>query len=465
MLKILILWAVLPYGWIKTYHAIADKKDKEIPTPTPESLMGIKNIDFETDGKDAFWNKKEFFDISYINKKNTITVLDESTILLFDGGWYFYLMIPGDVKSDRVKTINHIREKLWKYQQFKYLLNGEFAPTNASVTNTFNIRPDYRSLASNSSLTKNPFWVPIPLDKKVSKISNQEFYVAAQKAIDLLPTYNKTYWEIIGKILKKIDKKDLSKLLTTVALLETGQTTNTIWSDEYHRREEWTHNCFSFWPQHVLMEWPWINARMNLKCTELQTYHPIISNMLCLWFLIEKIKWTINNDWETSKLNEDQKQQITDRLYAYIKFIDGTPTVSNLADFATFYNWDNYKSNDYDTRFIQAYTYLEKSLKEGNTQNITKKDTDVVAPKNPEIQVDGFKFLEPIKKDGDTTHYIYSYTLKKNWTPKDIIATFTNSAKAFKGKRMIVTDAKYNKYNDETVIVAWKTVRLKVKIK
>jgi cell wall assembly regulator SMI1 len=133
-------------------------------------------------------------------------------------------MLPKDLKETRVETINSIRTKLSKYKMFNYLSNPEFAPSNESVTNTFNIRPDYRSLAQNSSLTKNPFWIPIPLDKKVSKISNKEFYTASQKAIDLLPTYNKTYGEIINKILEKMDKNTLSELLTIIALLETGQT-------------------------------------------------------------------------------------------------------------------------------------------------------------------------------------------------------------------------------------------------
>jgi hypothetical protein len=66
------------------------------------------------------------------------------------------------------------------------------------------------------------------LDKNVSKISNKEFYSSAEKAIDFLPAYNKAYAKIINKVLEKINKEKLAELLTTIALLETGQTTTTI---------------------------------------------------------------------------------------------------------------------------------------------------------------------------------------------------------------------------------------------
>ncbi|NOZ43677.1 MAG: hypothetical protein GXP45_00625 [bacterium] len=77
--------------------------------------------------------------------------------------------------SSRTNTIEHIREKLSQLPQFSYLNEDEYKPSNNVVTNSFNIRPDFKRLAQNSKLDKTPFWIPIPLKKEVREITDKIF--------------------------------------------------------------------------------------------------------------------------------------------------------------------------------------------------------------------------------------------------------------------------------------------------
>lgn len=127
-----------------------------------------------------------FFDVS--NPKDLdIIKKSESITLGYDNWLYFYLMLPEDVKRDRVETVNNMIKKLGKYDEFSYLNSDIYKPKYNekkwwSFTNTFNIRWDYKNLAKNSSLDKESLFEFLYLLMLISvRYLIKEFYEAATK--------------------------------------------------------------------------------------------------------------------------------------------------------------------------------------------------------------------------------------------------------------------------------------------
>jgi len=440
--KILILWSSIVYSWDKIYEKIIMHQDQE-----QNKVRAIK-LNFSSMEKNTFWNRPVFFkkDLDQdIKNKQTIEQLDNWITLLHDAGLTFYLMTAKDIKnkdkthSSRTNTIEHIREKLSQLPQFSYLNEDEYKPSNNVVTNSFNIRPDFKRLAQNSKLDKTPFWIPIPLKKEVREITDKIFKESWELAVDILGWYNEDYQYIRDKVEKKYSKENIAKLLTSVALVETWRTTSTIWTDTYHRREAWSHNCFSFWPSHVLMENGWIKSRRKLGVTEWQMYHPIVSNVVVLWFMIEKIKekWIKNKD------------KIADELISILSFINEDyikTTDKSLNKFSSFYNWASYKKNSYHTRLSKAFNKL--NIKEKFLTNS-----------------DDFTFLNI---NSWWSHIVYSYQIKEEETKS--IRTNASIRKEFKrqydfdGDNILICRKSWEAYSDKIIYQPGKTVYIKLAI-
>lgn len=276
-------------------------------------------------------------------------------ILKRDVWMTFYVMNINDIKyitnkkgkrASRNATINHLREKLWALPEFSYLKRDEYKPKADDVTQTFNIRPDFAEY-----LHKNPntYYIPIPMDSTKRKIQDNEFKEYAKNWVDDLCKKDEPYW----KYWKWLDKTKLARFFTAIAKVETGKTNKEIWTDEYHRRETGKHNCFSFWPHHILMEWPWKTAYNKFKnewyfSTEWQTYHPKNSTMRCMWFIVEKMKDLWNKE-------EDIQKNIEDMLSFFNKT---TVTWNDFRNFARMYNGKHYAKNNYHNKFAQAWNLL-----------------------------------------------------------------------------------------------------------
>jgi hypothetical protein len=189
------------------------------------------------------------------------------------------------------------------------------------------------------------------MESSKRKVDNNTFKNYAKMWIDKICENNEPY----GKYWKWIkNRKKLAAFFTAIAKVETWKTTQLIWTDEYHRRETGSHNCFSFWPHHVLMEWPWKRAFTNLKnawyfSTEWQTYHPRNSTMRCMWFIVEKLK----DSWV-------KDEDIPNKINTMLSFLNKTKVNWNdFTNFALMYNGRWYKQNNYHNKFAQAYNLVK----------------------------------------------------------------------------------------------------------
>lgn len=378
IIKLLLVWSILGYSWYKTADAIwwSDQNKK---AKIEKKDISKKKIVYSSIEKNTYRNQESFFDKDLnhkISNNKSIEVLWNWVTLLHDAWLTFYLMIPEDVQqkdsinSSRTNTINFIKKKLSNIPQFSYLNGDSYTPTNNVVLWSFNIRPDYKKLAKNSKLNDHPFWIPIPVKKELREIENKSFLEAWNIAQEEIMNYNKEYGKIRDSITKRYWEKEISQLLTAIALVETWRTSQKIGYDTYHRREGWSHKCFSFGPQHILMENAWLKSRKKLSLTEWQMYHPINSNMVVLWFMIEKIKERWIKD----------KNKITKKLINLLDFIDNDIIVANnqsLNDFCKFYNGWTYKTNKYHTKLTTALNRLKipKEITQ-NKANFTYENID-----------------------------------------------------------------------------------------
>ena len=298
------------------------------------------------DNPDYFDNtKKVETDMTYQNKW---------IILKRDVWMSFYVMNTNDIKyydgkPSRKETINHLRNKLWALDEFAYLKNNEYAPTSNDVTSTFNIRPDF---ASYLKQYPNSYYIPIPMETNKRKIEDEKFKSYAEDGIKAICKKHEPYWKYWKWLW--LNKSKLATFFTAIAKVETWQTTHKIWTDEYHRRETGSHNCFSFWPHHILMEWPWKRAYNKLKSawyfsTEWQTYHPKNSTMRCMWFIVEKMKDMWYKEWNIKKEIKNMLSFLNKRHVSW----------NNFEDFAKMYNGKKYASNNYHNKFAQAYNIVK----------------------------------------------------------------------------------------------------------
>ena len=300
------------------------------------------------------WENPDYFDST--KKIETDNTYKNKWIVLKRDVWMtFYVMNTNDIKyttkknkkiASRTETINYLRQKLWNLEEFSYLKRNEYAPWK-DVTQTFNIRPDF-----DKYLQKHPetYFIPIPMDSEKRKIDDKKFKSYAKDWVDELCKKDDPYW----KYWKWLNKSKLAAFFTAIAKVETWKTTQKIWTDEYHRRETGNHNCFSFWPHHVLMEWPWKTAYNKLKdawyfSTEWQTYHPKNSTMRCMWFIVEKMR----DIW---KKEADISKEISNMLSFFKK---SRVTWNDFKKFAQMYNGSGYAANKYHTKFATAYNLVK----------------------------------------------------------------------------------------------------------
>lgn len=292
----------------------------------------------------------------YFNSKKKVetdkTYKSKGIILKRDVWMTFYVMQKSDIKyrnkkANRSDTINYLRNKLWAISEFSYLKRNEYRATDQDVTKTFNIRPDF-----DKYLKRHPhsYYIPIPMDSEKRKINANSFKNYAKTWIDEITKKDTPYWKYYKSIK---NKQKLAAFFTAIAKVETWKTTQLIWTDEYHRRETNWHNCFSFGPHHILMEWPWKKAFNKLKSawyfsTEWQTYHPKNSTMRCMWFIVEKLK----EKWIKEK-------DIADKIKNMLSFLDKRKVTGNdFVNFATIYNGAGFRKNNYHNKFAQAYNSI-----------------------------------------------------------------------------------------------------------
>lgn len=354
--------------WIK----ITDRNWKEYPeffkietwkkvfVKVPKNEKEVWNDrETQTNSKDHRDNPDYFDSTKKVETDNTYK--NKWIILKRDVWMSFYVMNTKDIQYTTVKgkngktvrrasrnaTINHLRKKLWALKEFSYLNNSEYAPWKDDVTKTFNIRPDFAEY-----LKKHPnsYFIPIPLDSEKRKIGDKKFKNYAKSWIDEICKKDEPY----GKYWKWIrDKSKLAAFFTAIAKVETWKTDKRIWTDEYHRRETNWHNCFSFGPHHILMEWSWKKAFNILKdkwyfSTEWQVYHPKNSTMRCMWFIVEKLRYNTKE--------KDIPQKIRNMLSFFNK---NNVTWEDFRNFALMYNGSGYRKNNYHNKFAQAYNLVK----------------------------------------------------------------------------------------------------------
>lgn len=334
--------------WEKVYIKIPIKEE------TTKEKKESKSSSNNRDNKDYFDKNK---------KIETDNTYEKKWIILKRDVWMsFYVMQPSDIRYTKIKnkswktklvasrteTIKYLIQKLWAIKEFSYLKNGEYAPTSNDVTKTFNIRTDFDEYIKKYP---NSYFVPIPMESSKRKIDNNTFKNYAKKWIDKICENDKPY----GKYWKWIKNREkLAAFFTAIAKVETWKTTQLIWTDEYHRRETGSHNCFSFGPHHVLMEWPGERAFKKLKnawyfSTEWQTYHPRNSTMRCMWFIVEKLK----DSWV-------KDEDIPNKINTMLSFLNKTKVNWNdFTSFALMYNGRWYRQNNYHNKFAQAYNLVK----------------------------------------------------------------------------------------------------------
>lgn len=349
-----------------SFHYFGPWEKLYIKVPKKETTTWIHNneylYDIDSENENGtHWDNKDYFDNS--KKVETDNTYKNKWIILKRDVWMtFYVMNTKDIQykkeknkngkitkhASRVDTINYLRKKLWALPEFSYLNNPEYAPWKDGVTQTFNIRPDFAQYLKNYP---NSYFIPIPMDSKERKVEDKTFKNYAKSWIDKICQKDEPY----GKYWKWIwDKSKLAAFFTAIAKVETWRTIKKIWTDEYHRRETNWHNCFSFGPHHILMEWPWKRAFNKLKTawyfsTEWQTYHPKNATMRCMWFIVEKLKDLKVKDTEIPK-------KISNILSFFNK---RNVTWDDFRNFAKIYNGSGYAKNDYHNKFAQAYNIVK----------------------------------------------------------------------------------------------------------
>lgn len=368
--KILYAWwlaTLLTLWWKWLVEKIWKNNDKNINTVEvtkwENSKIDDKTIDISVFMENPHWNNPDYFDSSKVVERDE-QYKDQWIILIRDVWMTFYVMNVNDIQyseivgknwkkvtqASRTKTINYLRKKLWAIPEFEYLNNSEYEPKSEwnDVTRTFNIRTDFEQYTKDYP---NTYYVPIPMKTNERKVNDKAFYYYANEWITEICN-DSIYWDYWKKIIDKIPEEKLATFITAIAKVETWATTATIWTSEYYRRENWKHNCYSFWPYHVLMEDSGKDAYIKLVknwhfSTEWQLYHPKNSSIWVLWFIAEK------SNFKSEKLTT---------ILSFLNKDPETITPDDLRKFAEFYNWTNYEENDYHTKFCTSYKNISQKM-------------------------------------------------------------------------------------------------------
>lgn len=306
MLVLALLW------WAYTAHAIMkDKQENKIEVENQKDPL-------------AFWNNNEDFFTKNFELKTEVIAQDVEVIR--DVCLTFYVVKKWD-------TLDGIRRKLMKLEEFSYLQRAEYDRTNPNTkTTSFNIPNDNLKV-----------WmlIPIPIDSKVRVIEDQDFVNYCYEAIDELKASGWVYTKQMNEILSYASKDEIVAMMLAFSRSETSSDyTNFTWNigdTELHRWEP-TYRAFSFTYFHILMEknsdgttaWPWLAARNKLWLTEGQCYHPKNAAKLFIGYWIEKKGKELNKIFP-----------LTDK---------------NIARVGAIYNW----SYDYAPKLEANYAYAEK---------------------------------------------------------------------------------------------------------
>lgn len=214
-----------------------------------------------------------------------------------DTGLSFYRVQRGD-------TVYGIRGRLSRYPEFAYLADEQ------TRLKSFNLPPE--SLQADS-------WLPIPLEERDRKLTDEQFCVYALQGVEQLRSHPR-YGKAVAGLEQTVEDRRLVATLLAVAKQESGG--KPLGQFELHRFEP-KQQAFSYSLFHVLMQGPGLDARRNLDLSQGQLYHPTNAVKLFLGFVVEK------------RVNE-QHRPLSGLL----------PLESHAEDFAAFYNGTDWKTKN-----------------------------------------------------------------------------------------------------------------------
>lgn len=295
LIKILLAWSLLTYGWMKT-HDYLSKDKATVKTEQVEKQKKLWDHPFEQH-KLAFWdNNEEYFTENLALKKEA---LGPGVQIIRDAWLIFYIVQKWD-------NLDIIRKKLAKFTEFSYLSESQYDRKDPNTkTKSFNVP------AAN---IQAGMYIPIPLNSDVREVSPQDFSNYCYDAIQDMKADSNWYAKELKEILWYTTEKELIIAMLAFARSETSEEytnfTDPLGSTELHRREP-AFKAFSFTFFHILMEknsdgktpGPWLNARLKLWLTEWQCYHPKNAAKLFLAYWIEKTNGNLKGIFPLTEQN------------------------------------------------------------------------------------------------------------------------------------------------------------------
>ena len=260
------------------------------------------------------------------NHEKKHEVLWPKAEIIREGNMVSYIVQPGD-------TTQIIRERLWGYPEFNYLLQRSYAPEKNwgwRSTCWINIRNDtLRRMAQK----REPLILPAKIEDR--KVEAKQFYQYCQEAVQRME--NTQYGNRIKALVKNVWVKNIARVMTTFAKCESN-----LWLSWLYRYEPlaWSYSISYF---HILVEDPrgwaraWQNAKKNLCFSDADVMDPVNAWMLFLAYRCEVIP-----EWKNGNLSQYFNMQ-GDRL-------------------SRCKNKYNAWSKDYRTRLSNAYNAVKNQL-------------------------------------------------------------------------------------------------------
>lgn len=396
-------------SWIEVVEKLTEE-DKVISTtynPTIQEILKTSTNNTYRDSNVDFFDQKKF-DEAY--PRETIA---EWVRLIRDVGMSFYIVQEWD-------SPNKIRKKLKEIPEFSYLDDDKYNPKNK--VSSFNVPKE--------SIVPGLF-IPVPLPQEVREITLQDFTNYAVQAVEEM----KQDWHYGTKtqnLLSNITHDELIATIVTFARCETAQDhtsfSDNIGSVTYHRREPHM-SAFSFTPFHILMEknadgktpWPWLQARLNLKMTEWQAYHP---KNACKLFLAYRFEKTKNMD-----------------ITKYLPITD-----QNIISTAKLYNG----SARYAPKLERNYTYILDQLQWSTSHR----------SQTTKLKWESFVF---VWYNSTGEHKIYKYIIKQGGNPWWVAQKLLEENNNIDLANITISDANGKIYKSDHSFEAWDVVYVKIK--
>lgn len=320
----------------------------------PEVFSGEKHPYWEKNDYDYFkkFHNGGFSKQERIDRREKIKQGGETIEFFRDEGVTFYVVKKGD-------SINGIRNKLSKTEEFSYLKDPSYAhpssrPKSTRNISAFNILPRH---------LKPGMYIPIPLEHKNRSINYKQFTNYCYQGLSEMKE-NSFYKDEIKEIVEEHGEKKLIQIMIAFARSETSANLEqAIGAYSFQRYEgDNGHHEYSFSMFHVLMAGPGIRARKRLNLTEGQCYHPANAAKLFLGYWLEKV-CNKRGKFDASKIDP------------YFK-------MKSREDFRLAGRWYCGRSS-YGTKLQKNFEYAEKRLK------------DVKIPPDGEPVID-FVSVEPV---------------------------------------------------------------------